>query len=130
MSARERLKMAALARLQAVTGLTVFDAPPVRASLPHAVLEEPELALWGAAGLRAFEGRLVLVLHDAGERPVRLRVLGQAAEDVLGDMGGEIGGGWRLPRCRLVRSRLVRASGGDRWRWTSEFAVKLFRTDG
>jgi len=125
--------------LRAVEGpsgerLTVFDAPPVRASLPHAVLEEPELSLWEAAGVRAFEGRLALVLNDAGERPVRLRALGQAAEEALGAMGGEIGGGWRLVRCRLVRSRLVRGratgSGGDRWRWTSEFAVKLFRMDG
>jgi len=128
-SARERLRAAALARLRTVDGLTVFDAPPVRASLPHGVLEEPELSLWGAAGLRAFEGRLVLVLHDAGERPERLRTLGQAAEEALGDLSGEIGGGWRLPRCRMVRTRLVR-SGSDRWRWTSEFAVKLFRMDG
>jgi len=128
-SARERLAAAVATRLHTVAGLAVFDAPPPpRTALPHAVVEEPELSAWGAACLSVWEGRIAVSLHDAGERPVRLRTLGAAAEAALAGLGGEIGGGWRLTAMRPVRGRLKRA-GPERWTWTDEYSVRLFRAD-
>jgi hypothetical protein len=117
------------AALVAVVGgvVTSFDAPPVRAALPYAVVEDATLARWGGAGIDGCEGRVRIVLHDAGERPLRLRTLVAAVEAAASGMSGEIGGGWRVVALRLVRSRIVRSGGGDRWTATSEFAVKIYR---
>ncbi len=107
--------------------VNAFDAPPVRAALPYAVVEDAVLARWGGAGIDGREGRVRVVLHDAGERPVRLRALLASVEATVSALSGEIGEGWRLVALRLVRSRVVRAGGGDRWTATGEFAVKLYR---
>lgn len=107
--------------------VTAFDAPPVRAALPHAVIEDAVLARWGGAGIDGREGRVRIVLHDAGERPVRLRALAGEAERAVAALSGAIGGGWRVVALRLVRSRVVKSGGGDRWTATGEFAVKLYR---
>lgn len=107
--------------------LAAFDAPPVRAALPYAVVEDAVLARWGGAELDGREGRVRIVLHDAGERPVRLRSLSETVEAAVAGFSGEIGAGWRVVAFRLVRSRVVRAGGGDRWTATLEFAVKLYR---
>jgi hypothetical protein len=116
--------------VSAVQGIvTAFDAPPVRAALPYAVVEDAVLARWGGAGIEGREGRARIVLHDAGERPVRLRALSAAVEEAVAAVAGEIGEGWRVVALRLVRSRVVRAGGGDRWTATSEFAVKLYREE-
>ena len=108
--------------------VTTFDAPPVRAALPHAVIEDAVLARWGGAGIDGREGRVRIVLHDAGERPVRLRAMAAQVEGTVAGLSGAIGGGWRVVALRLVRSRIVK-SGGDRWTATGEFAVKLYRED-
>lgn len=116
------------ALVAAVEGtLTTFDAPPVRAALPHAVVEDAVLARWGGAGIDGREGRVRIVLHDAGERPVRLRALAAQAEGAVAALSGEIGAGWRVVALRLVRVRIVKSGGRDRWTATSEFAVKLYR---
>lgn len=109
----------------------VFDAPPVRAALPYAVIDDPVLGLWGAKDLAGREGRVAVVLHDAGERPVRLRALFGAVELRVEALAGELGDGWRIAGVRLQRSRIVRgpgAAGGEgRWIAASEFAVRVYR---
>ena len=107
--------------------VTAFDAPPVRAALPYAVVEDAVLARWGGAGVDGREGRVRIVLHDAGERPVRLRGLSAAVDEAVAEFSGDVGEGWRVVALRLVRSRIVRAGGGDRWTATSDFAVKIYR---
>ena len=107
--------------------VTVFDAPPVRAALPYAVVEDAVLARWGGAGIDGREGRVRVVLHDAGERPVRLRGLLASVEAAVAALSGEIDEGWRVVALRLARSRVVRSGGGDRWTATGEFAVKIYR---
>ncbi|KQU53089.1 hypothetical protein ASG67_09625 [Sphingomonas sp. Leaf339] len=133
MSARDVLMAAVVARVRALPrlqGVTVFDAPPVRAGLPYVLVEEPVLAATGAQGWRGVEGRLTVTLADAGERPVRLRGLVDAVERGLATMPAAIGDGWRLGRMRLVRSRLVGSGGGDRWTGSAEFQLTMWRQDG
>ncbi len=119
-----------VARLRAAPALrdvAVFDAPPVRAALPHALVEEPVLADWDTKDWRGREGRLAVTLADGGERPVRLRGLLATVEDWLPDMPPDLGAGWRLVQLRFLRSRLVRS--GERWTGTAEFMVRMGETE-
>ena len=122
-----------VARLRAAPALravAVFDAPPVRAALPHALVEEPVLADWGTKDWRGREGRLAVTLVDGGERPVRLRGLLAAVEDWLPDMPPDLGAGWRLVQLRFLRSRMIRSgqASGERWTGTAEFMVRMGET--
>ena len=132
--ARALLVAAAVARLKGLAGLAgvaVFDAPPVRGGIPYAVVEEPVLSGATVAGWSGREGRLTVVLEDAGERPVRLRALLAAVEAGLPGLAGTaIGGGWRLVTIRLTRSRLARAGRSEgRWQGSVEFAARMWRQD-
>ncbi|GGB30373.1 hypothetical protein GCM10011380_19820 [Sphingomonas metalli] len=127
MSARELLVAAVMARLKPLP-LAVFDAPPVRATVPRAVVEEPALADWGAAGISGREGRLTVALSDEGERPGRLRGLLAAVEEAVPRTAPVLGQGWRIARLQLVRSRLTAGPAG-RWSGAAEFAVRLYRED-
>ncbi|WP_267379126.1 MULTISPECIES: DUF3168 domain-containing protein [unclassified Sphingomonas] len=127
MSARILLQAAVVAALKpALPGARVFDAPPVRGGVPYAVVDEPVLADWSTKSWSGFEGRVVVALTDAGERPVRLRQLVSTAEDAACATRPEIGEGWRIVQFRLVKSRIAR-SGADRWGAASEFLVRLYR---
>ena len=127
MSARVLLQAAVVAALKpALPGVRVFDAPPVRASVPYAVVDDPVLIDWSTKSWTGFEVRIVVTLTDAGERPVRLRDLAAAAEDAVCASGPEIGEGWRIVQFRLVKSRVTRG-GNDRWSAASEFLVRLYR---
>ncbi|QDX27376.1 DUF3168 domain-containing protein [Sphingomonas suaedae] len=128
MSAREVLQAACVAALSdALEGVGVFDAPPVRAALPHAVVDEPLLADWSTKDMAGREGRIEIGLVDRGERPGRLRALTSAAEDALMAMDGGLPGGWRIVTLQLVRSRIIR--GGDGWVATSDFRVRMLRVN-
>ncbi len=127
MSAGAVLQAGVVARLADVLDCAVFDAPPVRAALPHAVVEDPVLGDWSSATWRGREGRLVVTLHDGGERPVRLRAALGAAEAAVEGLDPLLSDGWRLVRAQLVRSRVLRV--GERWRGTSEFLVRMYRED-
>jgi hypothetical protein len=121
---------ATVARLRAcpaLSGVTVFDAPPVRGGLPHALVEEPVLADWGAKEVRGREGRLAVTLVDGGERPERLRALLAAVEAWVPAMPPDLGEGWQLVQLRFLRSRIVRA--GERWTGTAEFMVRGWETE-
>ena len=119
--------LAATARLQAVLEGGVYDAPPVRSALPYAVVDEPVLSDWSTTTWRGREGRVVVTLHDGGERPVRLRAMLGAAEAAVEGLDPLLSDGWRLVRAQLVRSRVLRV--GERWRGTSEFLVRMYRED-
>jgi len=126
-SAGAVLQAGVVARLADVLDCAVFDAPPVRAAIPHAVVEDPVLGDWSSATWRGREGRLVVTLHDGGERPVRLRAALGAAEAAVEGLDPLLSDGWRLVRAQLVRSRVLRV--GERWRGTSEFLVRMYRED-
>jgi hypothetical protein len=127
-SAASVLQAAMVARLAGALPVTVFDAPPVRAGDPYAVVDEPVLADWSTKTWAGREGRASVQLFDRGERPVRLRALAGAAEAALEGWQPELGGGWRLVSVRLARSRVLRERDG-RWRGVSEFAVRMWRED-
>ena len=131
MSARELLQarvIVALREAEGLVGVGVFDAPPVRAAAPNLVVEEPLLADWSAKGVSGREGRVAVLIRDAGERPVRLRGLTAAAEDAIERIGPALDEGWRIVVLTLARSRIVRERDGD-WVSMSEFRVRMMRTN-
>ncbi len=96
----------AVAALRTVPGLGVYDAPPLQAVAPYAVVEAGPESDWGCKEGRGRELRLAVVLWDRGERPVRLRALARAAEAALEGIEGEADG-WQLVSLHFLRSRAV-----------------------
>ena len=129
MSARALVQAAVFARVAGVAGLHAFDAPPRRAGVPFAVVDEPELKPWGTKSWDGFEVRLSVRLWDEGERPARLRALLGAVEDAVADLAPSLGEGWRVVRVVLARSRVVGAP-GNRWLAQAEFVGRIWREDG
>lgn len=113
------------APLGALTG--VFDAPPVRAALPYAVVGEAVLGDWGTKDMAGREARIVVLLHDGGERPARLRLLAEEVETAIEAMPRDLGEGWRIASLSFVRSRIV-ANGAGRWIASSEYRVRMLRS--
>ncbi|AJP73131.1 tail completion protein gp17 [Sphingomonas hengshuiensis] len=105
----------------------IFDAPPVRAARPYALIDEAVLVDWGTKDMAGREGRIAVRIFDSGERPVRLRGLAGAAEDAVAAMPVVLGEGWRIASLVLLRSRIVR-EGEARWVATSEWRVRLLRS--
>lgn len=129
MSAREALVGAVTAALGGrLVECAVFDAPPVRAAVPYAVVDEALMGPWGTKSWVGYEARIAVGLWDEGERPVRARaLLGEVEEAVLG-MPPDLGGGWRVARVELARSRLARGA-GERWVGRAEFVMFVWRAD-
>jgi hypothetical protein len=122
---------AALATALREAGLaltSVFDAPPVRAAKPYALVEEAQLADWGTKDIAGREGRVSIVLFDGGESPARLRGLAGAAEEAVAAMPRILGDGWAVASLVLLRSRIVR-EGDNRWRSVSEFRLRMLRSE-
>lgn len=116
------------AMMDALGGIevAVFDAPPVRAARPYAVIEEASLGNWGTKDLAGREGVLAVTLYDGGERPVRLRALAGEVEAAIETMLRDLGEGWRVVTLVLARSRIVR-EGESRWMAMSEWRVRILR---
>lgn len=130
MSAREALAAQVMTHLDgraSLDPLRFFDPSPARAALPYGVIEEPVLTDWSTATWTGFEGRLVIVLHDGGERPTRVRRLMGLVEAAMMSLPPDLPEGWRLVRCQLVRGRVARV--GEQWRATSEWVVRMYRMD-
>lgn len=132
MSAGERLQAAVVAALGAHPALAggvtrVFDAPPLRAVRPYALVEEPLLADWGTKDMAGREGRIAVLLFDTGERPVRLRLLASEAEAAVPAMPRALGDGWTVASLAFLRSRIAR-DGEGRWVASSEWRVRMLRT--
>jgi len=127
MTAREALRAGLMTALRPVLiplGVTLFDAVPVRASVPQAVLGEPSDSDWGAAGIEGRELRVALTLTDEGEQPRRLRACVQAAEAV--SLAGVLADGWRVAGLSVTANRMAKA--GARWTASVEWRARLWRT--
>lgn len=126
MTAREALRaglMTALRPALTPLGVALFDAVPVRASVPQAVLGEPSDSDWSAAGIEGRELRVVLTLNDEGEQPRRLRACVRAAEaiglpEILAD-------GWRVAGLSVIATRMGKT--GARWTASVEWRARLWR---
>ena len=130
MTPGERLVVAIAAALEAAEGIAgkvaVFDAPPSRAARPYLLIDEPVQGDWGAKGVEAREYRVTVRGYDSGERPVRLRGIGEAVDDAVRGLPRELGDGWGLASVALLRRRILR-EGGDRWVASSEWRVRMVR---
>jgi hypothetical protein len=112
------LQTAALARLQAVQGLSgVYPGPPLQAALPYATVEAGTESAWGHKSGDGREVRLAVGLRDQGERPERIRGLMAAVEAALGPLP-EVAG-WTLVSLHFLRSSLVREGRGRDSAWTA-----------
>jgi hypothetical protein len=122
--ASEALRAAAVAALAAVEGIgRVYDAPPLTAAAPHALVEIDSEADWGHKSGAGRELRLTAKLTGAGERPLAMRASATAAEAALAALDADLGG-WRLVTMRHLRTReLRRAKGG--WTAVIEFRARL-----
>jgi hypothetical protein len=96
----------AVAALRTIEGLGVYDAPPIQAVAPYAVVEAGPESDWGFKGGRGRELRLSVILWDRGERPIRLRALARAAEAALEAVEGETEG-WQIVSLHFLKSRTV-----------------------
>ncbi|MEP9359321.1 DUF3168 domain-containing protein [Sphingomonas sp. KR3-1] len=128
MSVQEVLQAALVEALAGLAVTAVFDAPPVRAARPYALVEEAWLADWGTKDMAGREGRFAVTLFDAGERPARLRALCGEVEAAIEAMPRAIGEGWAIASLVLLRSRIAR-EGEGRWTATSEFRVRMLRSE-
>lgn len=131
MSAQAVLGEALVAALTAHAGVmrvvtAVFDAPPVRAARPYAEVAEALLTDWSTKDMAGREGRIAIVLRDAGERPVRLRELAGQVDAAVEDLPRDLGEGWRIASLVPVRSRMVR-EGEGLWAGTNEYRVRMLR---
>jgi hypothetical protein len=105
----------------------IFDAPPVRAATPHAVIGEALLSDWGTKDRAGREARVVVSLHDAGESPARLRRLSGEVEAAMTGLPRALGGGWQLASRVLLRGRIER-KGEGRWSATSEWRLRMLKS--
>jgi hypothetical protein len=122
--AGDHLLGAALEALGRIEGIRrVYDAPPLQAAVPYALLAIDLETDWSHKSGAGREVRLAATLHDRGERPVRLRGLVAEGEAALAAMPREIEG-WRIVTMQLLRSRLVRDSAGG-WAAAIEFRARL-----
>lgn len=131
MSVQTQLSEALVAALRgepeiAGAATAVFDAAPVRAARPYAMVEEVLLTDWSTKDLAGREGRIAVILRDAGERPVRLRGLSDAVDAAVEGLPRELPGGWRIASLVAVRSRIVR-EGDGLWSAMHEYRVRLLR---
>lgn len=108
LGAGETVAARAVAALKAIAGLGVYDAPPIQAVAPYAVVETGPESDWGHKSGEGRELRLALTLWDRGERPVRLRALTRAAEAAVeGIEGAADAEGWQLVSLHFLRERAV-----------------------
>jgi hypothetical protein len=120
----EALRAAAVAALAAVEGMgRVYDAPPLTAAAPHALVEIDSEADWGHKGGAGRELRLTAKLTGEGERPLAMRANATAAEAALAGLDPDLDG-WRLITMRHVRTREMRRPRGG-WIAVIEFRARL-----
>ena len=125
----EAIRVALTGHAPLAEGLAgVFDAPPVRAATPHAVIGEALLSDWGTKDMAGREARVVVSLHDAGESPARVRRLLGEVEVAMAGLPRAIGGGWQLAGRVLLRGRIER-KGEGRWITTSEWRLRMLKAD-
>jgi len=128
MSVQAVLQAALVEALAGLEVTAVFDAPPVRAARPYALVEEAWLSDWSTKDMAGREGRFAVTLFDTGERPARLRGLAGEAEARIEAMPRLLGQGWAIASLVLLRARISR-EGDSRWQSVSEFRVRMLRSE-
>ena len=127
--AGDALQAAAVETLAAIEGIgRVYDAPPLQAAIPHALVTIDSESDWGHKSGEGREVRLAAAIRDKGERPLRLRRLAGEAEAALSALSAALGP-WRLVTMRLVRRRIV-AVPREGWAAVIEFRARLLRDEG
>ncbi|WP_294236089.1 DUF3168 domain-containing protein [uncultured Sphingomonas sp.] len=126
MTAREALRgglMTALRSALQPLAVALFDAVPVRASVPQGVLGEPGETDWGAAGIEGRELRVTVTLTDEGEQPRRLRAAMQAVEAI--ELPQSLADGWQVAGLVVTATRMAKTSA--RWTASVEWRARLWR---
>ena len=126
MTAQEALLAVAKAALASLDGVRVYDGPPVRASVPYAVVEIGPETDWGHKSGIGREGRLAVTLRDKSETPARLRRLMGEAEGAIAGIGAVTG--WSLVTLHYLRGRVVRegtSNAPQAWAGVIEFRVRM-----
>jgi hypothetical protein len=121
--AADALSAACVAALREIEGLGVYDGPPVQAAMPYAFIEAGPESDWGHKGGAGREVRIAVLVHDKGEKPVRLRGAMAAAESALAALGGSLDG-WQLVTLHLLRSRMARNAKGV-WTGMVEYRARM-----
>lgn len=124
--AGEALQAAAVTALSAIEGIgRVYDARPLQAVIPHALVTTDGEADWGHKSGEGREVRLAATIRDKGERPLRLRRLLAEAETALAALPAMMQP-WRLVTMRLIRSRIV-AVPREGWAAVIEYRARMLR---
>ena len=126
--AGEALAAAAAAALRAIAGLSVFEAPPVQAVEPWALVEAGPETDWGHKSGAGRELRLAVRLHDKGESGTRLAGLISEAETAVSAIAAVAD--WQLVSLQLLRSmKLPPRKGAPESAWAGliEFRARLLR---
>jgi hypothetical protein len=124
--AGEALQAAAITALTTIRGIgRIYDAPPIQAACPHALVVVDGEVDWGHKSGAGREVRLAATIFDKGERPVRLRQLASEAEALLAGVEGPLPA-WRLVTMIFVRRRIVASRPGD-WAAVLEYRARLLR---
>jgi hypothetical protein len=114
------LQAAAVAALRGIEGCGVYDAPPLQAVFPHAVVEYGPETDWSHKSGKGREVRIAVSFRDAGERPARLHALMAQAEAALETPPQAPG--WQTVSFQWLRSRSLRTAkaepGGAEAQWS------------
>lgn len=123
-TAGDGLLARAAAALREIDGIgRVYDAPPLQAALPYALVSIDAENDWSSKSARGREVRLAVTVYDKGEQPVRLRNLVSRVESIVGGLSGDIDG-WLLATMNYLRTRIVRERSGT-WAGVVEFRARL-----
>lgn len=125
--AGEALQAAAIAALQQIDGLGIYEGGPVQAAHPYALAETSFETNWSHKSAAGREVRLAVTIRDLGERPVRLRALIAEAEQAVSGLGAELDE-WRVVTLIFQRSRMVREPKGS-WAGVIEFRARMLASE-
>lgn len=121
MSAGTALQAAVASALAVDERLTgVFDGPPARAAFPYAAVDAANESDWSHKSGAGREVLLAVTLWD--DRPARLQLLADAAEDAVGAVA--VSDGWRLVSLAFLRRRTIRDVAGP-WAAAMNFRARL-----
>ena len=123
--AGEVLQQAAVEALRTIDGLGVYDAAPVQAVVPYAVIEAGPETDWSHKSGLGRELRLAVTVRDAGERPVRLRQMVSAVEAAVGQLSNQLPG-WQVVTLQYLKSRTLPARArGEPWVAVIEYRARM-----
>ncbi|HTU11435.1 MAG TPA: DUF3168 domain-containing protein [Allosphingosinicella sp.] len=126
MSAGQALTDAMLAALREIEGLNqVYDGQPLTAAFPYALVETGPESDWSHKTGEGRELRLSILVHDKGERPIRLRRLVAAVEEIAPRIVPDLES-WQLVNLVFLRAAMLREAGAA-WTAAIEYRARLLR---